>query len=156
ERSPPDVDEGPGRPTLSWNAPGMPGPREVPMAVQGQQSSDLYDVEDVRRQARQSIGSGPVTADYTPDMAKTYELLNQALAAEIMCVLRYRHHQIIAKGIDFPQVAQQFEEHAQDEHDHMMRIATRIDQLGGNPDFNPSTVEQRSATEYGKKTSLKD
>jgi bacterioferritin len=109
----------------------------------------LYDVEQVRRDAQQSILKGPVTADYPLDLAKTYKLMNEALAAEILCVLRYRHHQVIAKGIDFPQVAAQFAEHADDEHKHMMAIAERIDQLGGNPDFNPATVTARASTEYG-------
>ena len=109
----------------------------------------LYDLEQVRRQAKQSILDGAVTADYPLDLARTHELLTQALAAEIQCVLRYRHHQIVAKGIDYPQVADEFEEHANDEHHHMMLIAERIDQLGGNPDFNPATVTARAATEYG-------
>jgi bacterioferritin len=109
----------------------------------------LYDLEQVRREAKQSILSGAVTMDYPLDLERTYELMNQALAAEILCVLRYRHHQIIAKGIDFPQVAAEFAEHAEDEYRHMMAIAERIDQLGGDPDFNPSTVTQRAATEYG-------
>ena len=65
-------------------------------------------------------------------------------------MLRYRHHQIIAKGIDFPQVADQFAEHAKDEFEHMMAIAERIDQLGGDPDFDPATVVARSPTEYGR------
>lgn len=110
----------------------------------------LYDVEQVRRDAKQSILQGPVTVDYPLDLARTHELMNQALAAEILCVLRYRHHQIIAKGIDFPQVAEEFAEHAEDEHKHMMMIAERIDQLGGNPDFNPATVASRASTEYGE------
>jgi bacterioferritin len=109
----------------------------------------LFDVDQVRRDAQQSILKGPVTADYPLDLKKTYELMNQALAAEILCVLRYRHHQVIAKGIDFPQVAAQFAEHADDEQRHMMAIAERIDQLGGDPDFNPATVKARSSTEYG-------
>jgi bacterioferritin len=71
-----------------------------------------------------------------------------------MCVLRYRHHQIIAKGIDRPQVAAEFAEHADDEQRHMMMIAERINQLGGNPDFNPATVLSRTATEYGTGTDL--
>jgi bacterioferritin len=121
------------------------------MTTQSQSRADgrLFDVEQVRREAKQSILKGPVTADYPLDLPRTYELMNQALAAEILCVLRYRHHQIIAKGIDFPQVARQFAEHAEDEHRHMMAIAERIDQLGGDPDFNPTTVTARSATEYG-------
>ena len=107
------------------------------MATQShpQEPAQLFDIEQVRRDARQSMLSGAVTADYPLDLPRTYELLNQALASEILCVLRYRHHQIIAKGIDYPQVADEFEEHAKDEFEHMMAIAERIDQLGGDPDL---------------------
>ena len=76
------------------------------------------------------------------------------MAAEILCVLRYRHHEVIAKGIDSPQVAAEFAEHAASEHKHMMALAERIDQLGGDPDFNPATIEVRAATEYGVGTTL--
>lgn len=122
------------------------------MATQTQprDPKNLFDVSQVRRDARQSIEKGAVTADYPLDLTRTYELMNQALASEILCVLRYRHHQVIAKGIDYPQVAAEFAEHAQDEHEHMMAIAERIDQLGGNPDFNPSSVTKRASTEYGQ------
>jgi bacterioferritin len=128
--------------------------RHCVMTTQSQTQSQtgdgrLYDLDQVRRDAKSSILKGAVTADYPLDLARTYELMNEALAAEILCVLRYRHHQIIAKGIDFPQVAAQFAEHAEDEHRHMMSIAERIDQLGGNPDFNPATVTTRASTEYG-------
>jgi bacterioferritin len=109
----------------------------------------LFDVAQVRQDARQSILNGAVTADYPLDLPQTYDLMNQALAAEILCVLRYRHHQIVAKGIDYPQVAAEFAEHADDEQGHMMMIAERIDQLGGDPDFNPATVTLRASTEYG-------
>jgi bacterioferritin len=120
------------------------------MATASEPGTDgLYDVEQVRRDAQQSILKGPVTVDYPLDLTKTHQLMNEALAAEILCVLRYRHHQVIAKGIDFPQVAAQFAEHAEDEHRHMMAIAERIDQLGGNPDFNPATITTRASTEYG-------
>jgi bacterioferritin len=109
----------------------------------------LFDVDQVRRDAKESMLKGAVTVDYPLDLAKTYDLMNQALAAEILCVLRYRHHQIVAKGIDYPQVADEFAEHADDEQRHMMMIAERIDQLGGDPDFNPATVTARASTEYG-------
>jgi bacterioferritin len=113
------------------------------------ETNALFDVAQVRRDAKQSMLNGAVTADYPLDLARTYDLMNQALAAEILCVLRYRHHQIIATGIDNPQVAAEFAEHADDEQTHMMMIAERIDQLGGNPDFNPATVTTRASTEYG-------
>jgi bacterioferritin len=113
-------------------------------------ANGLYDIDQVRRDAKQSILKGAVTADYPLDLERTYELMNQALAAEILCVLRYRHHQIVAKGIDYPQVADEFAEHADDEQRHMMMIAERIDQLGGDPNFNPATVSARASTEYGE------
>jgi len=109
----------------------------------------LYDVNQIRADAKKKVLEGPVTPDYKLDLNQTYQLMNEALASEILCVLRYRHHQVIAKGIDFPQVAAEFAEHAESEYEHMMMIAERIDQLGGDPDFNPATVAARSATEYG-------
>lgn len=114
----------------------------------------LSNLDDIKKLARQSIGDGAVTQDYPLNLEQAYKLLNSALATEIMCVLRYRHHQVIAKGIDKPQVAAEFAEHAMDEERHMMMIAERIDQLGGNPDLNPATVAQRTATEYGQGTDI--
>jgi bacterioferritin len=111
----------------------------------------LYDVKEVRRQAEESILKGPVTEDYPLDLKQAIAYMNEALATEILCVLRYRHHQIIAKGIDFPQVAAEFEEHAISEEKHMLMIAERIDQLGGDPDFDPASVANISATFYGSK-----
>ena len=109
-----------------------------------------YSLADIRKQAKESLDDGAVTQDYPLDLEQAYKLLNAALATEILCVMRYRHHQIIADGINRPQVAAEFNEHAEDEQRHMMMIAERIHQLGGNPDFNPGTVLQRSATEYGE------
>jgi bacterioferritin len=117
--------------------------------TESKQKDMPYSLDEIRKQAKQSIEHGAVTQDYSLDLDQAYKLLNDALATEIMCVMRYRHHQIIAKGIDRPQVAAEFKEHADDEQKHMMMIAERINQLGGNPDFNPGTVLQRTATEYG-------
>lgn len=109
-----------------------------------------YDLNEIKKQAGQFIEQGAVTQDYPLDLEEACAHLNAALATEIMCVLRYRHHQIIAKGIDKPQIVAEFAEHADDEQRHMMLIAERINQLGGNPDFNPGTVLSRTATEYGE------
>lgn len=109
-----------------------------------------YNINEIRKQAGQYIEQGAITQDYPLDLETACTLLNAALATEIMCVLRYRHHQIIAKGIDRPQIVAEFAEHAEDEQKHMMLIAERINQLGGNPDFNPGTVLSRTATEYGQ------
>jgi bacterioferritin len=113
-----------------------------------------YNLDEIKALARKSINDGAVTQDYPLNLEQAHNLLNAALATEIMCVMRYRHHQIIAKGIDRPQIAAEFQEHADDEQRHMMMIAERINQLGGNPDFNPATVASRTATEYGTGTDL--
>ncbi|MCL9684736.1 ferritin-like domain-containing protein [Legionella maioricensis] len=107
------------------------------------------NLAEIKKMAKQSLEQGALTQDYPLNLEQVYKLLNDALATEIMCVLRYRHHQVIAQGIDRPQVAAEFLEHADDEQRHMMMIAERINQLGGNPDFNPATISQRTATEYG-------
>lgn len=117
---------------------------------------DKKNIEQIRQQAKTSVESGAVTADYPLDLTEACNLLNSALATEILCVLRYRHHQIIAKGINYLQVADEFREHAEEEELHMMMIAERINQLGGNPDFNPQAVINKTLTEYGKGTSLPD
>lgn len=122
--------------------------------IESKQKDLPYSLDEIKKQAKKSIEDGAVTEDYPLDLNQAYKLLNAALATEIMCVLRYRHHQVIAKGIDRPQVAAEFKEHARDEQRHMMMIAERINQLGGNPDFNPGTVLQRTATEYGSGTDL--
>lgn len=114
----------------------------------------LFDVEQIKREAKQDLNKGALTTDYTLDVKQVCEHLNNALATEILCVLRYRHHQVIAKGIDQPQVAAEFAEHALEEEKHMMMIAERINQLGGDPDFNPSNIHKKSMTEFGSGTDL--
>ena len=115
-----------------------------------------YDLKTIKEQAHQSIEEGAVTKDYPLNVKEACGLLNSALATEIMCVLRYRHHQIVAKGIDRLQISAEFKEHAMEEERHMLMIAERINQLGGNPDFNPATVMARTATEYGSGGTLID
>jgi bacterioferritin len=113
-----------------------------------------YNIEKIRTEAKESIDDGAVTKDYPLNLEQACQFLNEALATEILCVLRYRHHEIIAKGINYLQVAAEFKEHAEQEEQHMLMIAERINQLGGNPDFNPATIGQRSATEYGTGSTL--
>ncbi len=122
--------------------------------LQNSQTNKVYNLDEIKIQAEKSLNDGSVTPDYPLNIQEACSLLNEALATEIMCVLRYRHHQVIAKGIDRPQVAAEFEEHAISEERHMMLIAERINQLGGNPDFNPGTVMARTSTEYGTGTDL--
>src|SRR5690349_19982124 len=104
----------------------------------------LSDVNQIRADARKEVEEGPDLPYYKLDLNQTYQLMNEALASEILCVLRYRHHEVIGTGIDFPHFAAEFAEHAEAEYQHMMMIAERIDQLGGDPDFNPGTILTRS------------
>lgn len=117
-------------------------------------SNGVYDLDKIKKEASQSLQKGAVTEDYPLDVKVACKYLNEALATEIQCVLRYRHHQIIAKSINYPQVAAEFEEHAMEEEKHMLMIAERISQLGGNPDLNPATVAGRTATEFGTSDTL--
>jgi bacterioferritin len=108
----------------------------------------LRDIEMLRAQAQKSLQDGAVTSDYR-DAAQSIDLLQSALATEIVCVLRYTMNSISVAGISSKSVGEEFAEHANDEREHMMMIAERIDQLGGDPDFDPKNLASRSATEYG-------
>lgn len=108
----------------------------------------LTDVTEIRRRAREHLSHGPVTPDYEGDVELSIKLLNEALATEIVCVLRYTHHYIAAQGINSESVRQEFLEHAKDEQEHALMISERIDQLGGNPNFDPEGLLSRSASQY--------
>lgn len=112
-------------------------------------SAFLRDVKTLRASAAKFLNDGALTKDY-PDVEKSIELLQTALATEIVCVLRYTMNSISVTGISSKSVAEEFQEHAKDEREHMMMIAERIDQLGGEPDFDPKNLASRSATEYGE------
>ena len=108
----------------------------------------LTDVKELRRRARAHMESGAVTEGYRADRDTVVRLLNTALATELVCVLRYRRHHFTAKGIHAQTVAEEFLEHAQEEQEHADRIAKRIVELGGEPDFNPEGLSGRSHSEY--------
>lgn len=108
----------------------------------------LTDVQTLRDKARSDIMSGPVTASYGTDVNKVIELLNIALATELVCVLRYRQHSFAAKGLDSEPVAAEFMEHSNEEQDHADQIAERIAQLGGDPEMDPSKIAGRGHSEY--------
>ncbi len=116
----------------------------------------LSDITELRRRAREHMGKGALTENYGGDVKQAIELLQTALATEIVCVLRYNMHNVAAVGIDSESVKQEFAEHARDEYDHMEKIADRINQLGGTPNFDPEGLATRSATEYGHATKLID
>lgn len=106
------------------------------------------DLEAVRKRAMQKIEDGAVTQTYKGDVKRTVEILNEALATEIVCVLRYMHHYFMATGVHGMSVRDEFKEHADAEREHADAIADRIQQLGGKPDFNPKSLLERSASQY--------
>jgi bacterioferritin len=108
----------------------------------------LTDISVLRERARAEIDKGPVTSAYGADLKRVIEVCNEALATEIVCVLRYKRHYYTATGIYSEVVAKEFLEHAADEQRHADLLAERIAQLGGSPDFDPARLSTRSHTEY--------
>jgi bacterioferritin len=106
------------------------------------------DVTKIREDARARMQDGPITGTRQGDTKRVIELLNDVVATEIVCFLRYTQHAITATGIDRAQVAAEFREHAKQEMDHGLRAAERVSQLGGSPDFDPATLIARAHTEY--------
>jgi bacterioferritin len=118
--------------------------------------SFLTDIQTIRDRARKEIESGAVTQDYSLDKDQVIKVLNEALATEIVCVLRYRFHYYMATGIHKEGAAAEFLEHSNDEQQHADRIAERIKQLGGKPELNPAVIAKTSHSEYIEGTSLED
>jgi len=112
------------------------------------QNFTLTDVKTLRLRARQHIEEGAVTASYTADRPMVLKLLNEALATELVCVLRYRRHHFMARGIHAKSIADEFLVHSTEEQGHADQIAERIVQLGGEPDFAPDGLTSRSHAEY--------
>jgi bacterioferritin len=106
--------------------------------------------------ARKTIDQGTVTPSYGPWREDIIKLLNDALATELLCALRYKRHHYTAKGLESPAIADEFMVHAQEETAHSEQIAERIVQLGGEPDFNPDTLSHRSHADYDESRGLKD
>ena len=116
----------------------------------------LTDIKTLRERARQHIENGAVTEGYRADRETVVKLLNEALATEIVCVLRYRRHYFMASGINAESVAAEFLQHANEEQGHADQIAQRIVQLQGEPNFNPDGLLTRSHAEYVEGTTLID
>ncbi|MDB5104291.1 MAG: Rubrerythrin:Ferritin and Dps [Fibrobacteres bacterium] len=116
----------------------------------------LTDVSTLRERARKHISEGAVTEGYSADRETVLKLLNEALATEIVCTLRYRRHYFMANGVNAESVKLEFKEHADQELEHADLIAERIVQLGGAPDFNPAGLTERSHAEYMEGTNLED
>ena len=116
----------------------------------------LTDVTELRRRARQHIEEGAVTEGYRANRDTVVKILNEALATEIVCVLRYKRHYFMAQGIHADPIASEFLQHANEEQGHADQIADRIVQLGGSPNFNPEGMLSRSHSEYVEGQTLVD
>jgi len=125
-------------------------------AVEETASPFISDIQALRDRARQHIEKGAVTETYAADLETVVRLLNEALATEIVCVLRYKRHYYMASGIHAQAVADEFLEHAGEEQEHADMIAQRITQLGGEPNFDPQGLRTRSHSEYVEGTTLLD
>jgi bacterioferritin len=108
----------------------------------------LSDVKELRKRARANLDKGAVTPAYHGNVQQTIDILQSVLATEIVCVLRYTMNAIAASGISSDSVKEEFEQHAKEEQGHMRQVAERINQLGGQPNFNPEGLLSRSASEY--------
>ncbi len=119
-------------------------------------TSFITDIETIRQRARKHIEDGALTEGYNADRDTIIKILNEALATEIVCVLRYKRHYFMARGINSEPVAQEFFEHANEEQTHADAIAKRIVQLGGEPNFNPEGLTGRSHSQYAEGNDLTD
>ena len=115
----------------------------------------VSDIKDIRKRARQHMSRGAITDGYKADREQVIKVLNEVLATEIVCTLRYKRHYYMAEGFSSEAVKQEFLEHAGDEQMHADMVAERITQLGGEPDFNPQTLATRSHAEYVEGATLK-
>jgi bacterioferritin len=114
----------------------------------------ISDVKSLRERARHHMEQGAVSETYVGDVARNIEILQAVLATEIVCVLRYTQHSIVATGIASESVKAEFAQHAKEEQGHALAVAERINQLGGAPDFNPSGLAARAASEYSTGSNL--
>lgn len=118
--------------------------------------SALNDTQNLRSAARKHLEQGAVTAGYSADRTAVLQKLNESLATELVCVLRYRRHYFMAKGIHARGVAAEFLAHSNEELDHADRLAARIVQLGGEPNFAPDELTTHSHAEYVEGNTLED
>lgn len=114
------------------------------------------DIAKIREQARAEIGRGPLTDSYGADLDRVLEVLNQVLATELVCVLRYKHHYYMAAGPHAEVAKGEFLQHANDEQQHADQVANRIVQLGGEPDFDPDGLSTRAHADYAPGQDLPD
>jgi bacterioferritin len=116
----------------------------------------VTDITAIRKRAREKLDRGAITENYGGDVDTAIALLNEALATEIVCVLRYKFHAVAATGIASESVKEEFAQHAEEEEQHLDWIAERINQLGGKPNMNPDGVTTRAASQYAEGENLVD
>lgn len=114
------------------------------------------DIEEIRRRAMEKMDEGAVTASYQADPARVVEVLNEVLATETVCTLRYRSHYFMARGVHSPGIEDEFLEHANQEQEHADRVAKRITELGGAPNLDPEGLSTRSHAQYGRGETLNE
>ncbi|RDZ28380.1 ferritin-like domain-containing protein [Lysobacter silvisoli] len=138
--------------------PARPRAGATPAAGAGRppEAAVVTDIRAIRERARKHIEDGAITDSYTADRGTVIKLLNEALATEIVCVLRYKRHYFMASGLMADAVKAEFLEHANQEQAHADRIAERIVQLGGEPDLNPDVLSSRAHAEYVEGSDLRD
>ncbi|HEK0909711.1 MULTISPECIES: ferritin-like domain-containing protein [unclassified Pseudomonas] len=117
---------------------------------------ELTDIDTLRQRARQHVEQGAVTEGYNADRETIIRLLNESLATELVCTLRYKRHYFMASGIKASVAAEEFLEHANQESEHADKLAERIVQLGGEPDFNPDNLSKNSHAQYVAGSNLKE
>lgn len=119
-------------------------------------NAQLTDVTTLRERARHNVDQGAVTEGYTADREEILRLLNESLATELVCTLRYKRHYYMATGLKASTAAEEFLEHANQELEHADKLAERITQLGGEPDFNPDNLSRNSHAQYVAGNTLKE
>jgi len=122
----------------------------------GSKGTFATDIAGIRKRAREKLEMGAVTQNYGGDPQVAIALLNEALATEIVCVLRYKSHAVVATGLASESVKEEFAQHATEEEEHLDLIAERINQLGGKPNFNPDGLTSRAASQYEEGETLVD
>jgi bacterioferritin len=118
--------------------------------------SFVSDVAAIRRKARAQLSEGAITDNYQGNVAQAIALLNHAVATEIVCVLRYKYHAVVATGISSEAVKEEFTQHAKEEEEHLDLLIERINQLGGKPNMNPEGLLSRAASQYVEGDNLID
>jgi bacterioferritin len=118
--------------------------------------SFVRDVKKIRRRAREHLSAGAVTNNYKGDVGQTIALLNEAVATEIVCILRYKYHAAVASGISSEAVKAEFAQHAKEEEEHLDMLTERINQLGGKPNMNPEGILSRASSQYVEGENLID